>query len=62
MLCYPQVPFGKFGYMPGKLYHTNEVMVLLGDNWFAKRSARQALEMVERRKQCKRVWLWVWLV
>lgn len=38
--------------MPGQLYHTNEIMVLLGDNWFAKRSAKQAIEMVERRKQC----------
>ena len=36
--------------MPGRLIHTNEIMVLLGDNWFAERSASQALEMVERRK------------
>ena len=38
--------------MPGKLYHTNEVLVLLGDNWFAQRTAKQAIEMVERRKKC----------
>ena len=38
--------------MPGRLIHTNEIMVLLGDNWFAERSASQALEMVERRKKC----------
>ena len=38
--------------MPGKMYHTNEVMVLLGDNWFAKRTCKQALEIAERRKQC----------
>ena len=38
--------------MPGRLIHTNEIMVLLGDNWFTERSASQALEMVERRKKC----------
>ena len=38
--------------MPGQLYHTNEILVLLGDNWFAKRSAKQASEIAERRKQC----------
>jgi unconventional prefoldin RPB5 interactor 1 len=48
-----QVPFGKFAFMPGKLYHTNEIMVLLGDNWFVTRSAKQALEIAERRKQCE---------
>lgn len=37
--------------MPGQLYHTNEILVLLGDNWFAKRTARQAYDIVERRKQ-----------
>lgn len=37
--------------MPGELYDTNEVMVLLGDNWFVKRSVKQALEIAERRKQ-----------
>ena len=36
--------------MPGELYHTNELLVLLGDNWFAKRSAKQAVELVQRRK------------
>jgi len=38
--------------MPGQLYHTNEILVLLGDNWFAERSAKQAIEIIERRKQC----------
>ncbi|XP_067053226.1 unconventional prefoldin RPB5 interactor 1-like isoform X2 [Acropora muricata] len=37
--------------MPGKLVHTNEITVLLGDNWFAERSASQALKIVERRKK-----------
>lgn len=37
--------------MPGKLVHTNEVTVLLGDNWFSKCSAKQAAELVEHRKK-----------
>lgn len=37
--------------MPGKLVHTNEITVLLGDNWFSKCSAKQAIELVEHRKK-----------
>lgn len=37
--------------MPGKLVHTNELTVLLGDNWFAKCSAKQAHMLVEHRKK-----------
>ncbi|XP_045192829.2 unconventional prefoldin RPB5 interactor 1-like [Mercenaria mercenaria] len=43
------VPFGKMAFMPGQLVHTNEILVLLGDNWFAERSAKQAAEIVDRR-------------
>ena len=35
--------------MEGSLVHTNEIMVLLGDNWFAERSAKQAAEVAQRR-------------
>lgn len=45
------VPFGPFAFMPGKLVHTNEVTVLLGDNWFAKCSAKQAVGLVAHRKE-----------
>ncbi|MBN3317894.1 RMP protein, partial [Atractosteus spatula] len=45
------VPFGSLAFMPGKLVHTNEVTVLLGDNWFAKCSAKQAINLVEHRKK-----------
>lgn len=45
------VPLGPFAFMPGKLVHTNEVTVLLGDNWFAKCSAKQAMGLVEHRKE-----------
>ena len=48
-LYYIQVPFGKFAFMPGHLVHTNEILVLLGDNWFCERSAKQASEIAERR-------------
>ncbi|KAL7748441.1 hypothetical protein RI367_006134 [Sorochytrium milnesiophthora] len=43
------VPLGNLAYMPGRLVHTNEVMVLLGDNWFVEKSASEALEVVDRR-------------
>ncbi|KAK9762445.1 hypothetical protein K7432_011806 [Basidiobolus ranarum] len=45
------VPFGKLAFMPGKLIHTNEVLALLGDNWFAERSCKQAVEIIGRRKE-----------
>lgn len=47
------VPFGNAGMMRGKLIHTNEIMVLLGDNWFVERSSKQAAGIAKRRiKQC----------
>lgn len=54
-LCYKQVPFGPLAFMPGKLVHTNEVTVLLGDNWFAKCSAKQAQKIVDHRMKCESV-------
>ncbi|XP_022108749.1 unconventional prefoldin RPB5 interactor-like isoform X2 [Acanthaster planci] len=44
------VPFGPVAFIPGHIVHTNEIMVLLGDNWFAERSAKQACEIIDRRK------------
>ncbi|XP_064102806.1 unconventional prefoldin RPB5 interactor-like isoform X2 [Macrobrachium nipponense] len=47
------VPIGPLAFMPGRLIHTNEILVLLGDNWFAERSAKEAAEIVKRRvKDC----------
>ncbi|GAB6026760.1 hypothetical protein CHUAL_014096 [Chamberlinius hualienensis] len=43
------VPFGSVAFMPGKLRHTNEMLVLLGDSIFAERSAKQACEILQRR-------------
>ncbi|KAI9501926.1 hypothetical protein GGI25_000200 [Coemansia spiralis] len=45
------VPVGPLAFFPGKLIHTNEVLVLLGDNWFVDRSAKQAAEIAERREK-----------
>ncbi|KAJ1645993.1 hypothetical protein IWQ61_010248, partial [Dispira simplex] len=46
-----QVPFGPLAFFPGKLIHTNEIMVLLGDNWFVERSTKQANAIVSRRME-----------
>ena len=40
---------GSKAFMPGELIHTNEVMVLLGENFFAERSSFQAGAIVRRR-------------
>lgn len=45
------MPFGSLAFMPGKLIHTNELTVLLGDNWFTKCSAKQAQTLIEHRKK-----------
>ena len=43
------VPLGQMAFMPGELVHTNEVLVLLGDNYFAEQSAAQATAIMQRR-------------
>lgn len=35
--------------MPGRVKHTNEILVLLGDNWFVERSAKEASQIADRR-------------
>lgn len=44
--------------MPGQLYHTNEITVLLGDNWFAQVTAKQARDIVNRRQKGEH-WIYV---
>ncbi|KAJ1668489.1 uri1, prefoldin-like chaperone [Coemansia sp. RSA 1813] len=44
------VPVGPLAFFPGKIVHTNEILVLLGDNWFVDRSAKQAAEIAKRRE------------
>jgi unconventional prefoldin RPB5 interactor 1 len=43
------VPFGKLAFIPGRIIHSNEILVLLGDNYFVERSCKQAMEIVHRR-------------
>ncbi|XP_011684879.1 PREDICTED: unconventional prefoldin RPB5 interactor [Wasmannia auropunctata] len=43
------VPIGKRAFMKGKLTHTNEILVSLGDGYFAKYSASQAIALCNRR-------------
>lgn len=43
------VPFGKRAFIPGRMVHTNEVMVLIGANYFVERSATQAMGIASRR-------------
>ncbi|KAG2230426.1 hypothetical protein INT48_007268, partial [Thamnidium elegans] len=45
------IPLGKLAFMPGKLIHTNEILVLLGDQYYAERSAKQAVEILKRRRE-----------
>lgn len=43
------VPMTSKAFMPGKLVHTNEILVLLGDNWFVETSAKNAAAIARRR-------------
>ncbi|KAJ2337259.1 hypothetical protein GGI00_000354 [Coemansia sp. RSA 2681] len=45
------VPIGPLAFFPGKLIHTNEILVSLGDNWFTERSAKQAAAIAKRREE-----------
>ena len=50
------VPMTSKAFMPGTLVHTNEVLVLLGDNWFIQTSAKKATEIADRRiKKCDEI-------
>ena len=42
---------GKLAFMPGKIIHTNEILVLLGEQYYAERSAKQAIDILGRRRQ-----------
>ncbi|KAL0130631.1 hypothetical protein PUN28_002336 [Cardiocondyla obscurior] len=43
------VPIGKRAFMKGKLSHTNEILASLGDGYFVKYSASQAIALCNRR-------------
>ncbi|RZF42471.1 hypothetical protein LSTR_LSTR014524 [Laodelphax striatellus] len=47
------VPVGKKALFRGELVHTNEILVSLGDGWFAKKSAVEAVDVCKRKmKEC----------
>jgi len=43
------VPFGGAAFFPGRLIHTNELLVLLGEGYYAERSAKQTTDILRRR-------------
>ncbi|MBA0758841.1 hypothetical protein Gotri_021803, partial [Gossypium trilobum] len=43
------VPFGKAAFFPGRLIHTNEFLVLLGESYYTERTAKQTVEILKRR-------------
>ncbi|XP_062105985.1 uncharacterized protein LOC133817470 isoform X2 [Humulus lupulus] len=43
------VPFGKAAFFPGRLIHTNEFMVLLGEGYYADRTSKQTVDILRRR-------------
>lgn len=45
------VPFGGAAFFPGRLIHTNELLVLLGEWYYAERSAKQTTDILHRRGQ-----------
>ena len=45
-----KVPLSRKGFYIGDLTRTNELMILLGDNWFADCSASESLQVVSRRR------------
>ncbi|XP_057861191.2 uncharacterized protein LOC131069691 isoform X1 [Cryptomeria japonica] len=45
------VPFGKAAFFPGRMIHTNEFLVLLGEGYHAECTAKQTLEVLRRRSK-----------
>ncbi|GMG98577.1 hypothetical protein Nepgr_000417 [Nepenthes gracilis] len=45
------VPFGKAAFFPGRLIHTNEFLVLLGEGYYAERTSKQTVEIFKRREK-----------
>lgn len=43
------VPIGKQALMEGKLKHTSEILVCLGEGYFINYTAAQAIELCNRR-------------
>ncbi len=44
------VPVSDIAFFPGKLKHTNEVLVFLGDGYFVQRTAHECQPLIARRQ------------
>lgn len=57
MAAVPELPYhipvagSKVAFFPGRLVETDDIMVLLGDSWFVRRTNAQAVEIASRREQ-----------
>lgn len=47
-----QVPFSSIAFFPGEIVHSNEFTVMIGDNYFVKRTGKQTQGIVQRRNDC----------
>ena len=45
------VPLNDIAFLPGRLKHTNEVYVHLGDGYFVQRTAKECQGIIDRRKE-----------
>jgi unconventional prefoldin RPB5 interactor 1 len=45
------VPIGKRAMMPGKIVRSNEILAHLGDEYFAWKTAGDAVQVIERKKK-----------
>ena len=45
------VPLNDVAFMPGRLKHTNEIYVHLGDGYFVQRTAMECQGIINRRKE-----------
>ncbi|CAN6876774.1 unnamed protein product [Brassica oleracea] len=43
------VPLGKIAFFPGRLIHTNECLVFLGENYYTDRTSKQTVDVLRRR-------------
>ncbi|GAB2274782.1 hypothetical protein Dimus_009556 [Dionaea muscipula] len=43
------VPFGKAAFFPGRLIHTNEFLVFIGEGYYVERTSKQTVDILKRR-------------
>ena len=57
LTVYCMIPIGKQALMKGKLRHTNEIFVCLGEGYFVNYTATQAIELCSRRIKSKQYFI-----